>query len=133
MAKEHSATFIGAGNSLVIHGSQCYAYSGTIDSGGSSALPVTKMLEFTTPNKTIRVKINVTNDVTSTTSDVSYKITFNGITILKQILKDEISEFGGVVNNLDLVIPPNTLVACYADTAADPHKFTWMVAGRLYE
>ena len=132
MSKEHSSTFIGTGNSLIVNGTQCYAYSGPVNSGGSSSLPVTKMLTFHTPDKTIKVKINVTNDVTSTTSDVSYKITFNGITIMKQILRDEISEFGGVVNNLELVIPPNTLVECYADTAADPHKFSWMVAGRVY-
>jgi len=132
MAKEHAATFIGAGNSLVILKGHCYAYSGLIASGGGSALPVTKMLEFTTPSEPIRAIFSVTNDVTSVTSDVSYKIDFNGITILKQILKDEISKQGGSGHQgLELVIPPNTLIECYADTAADPHLFTWMVAGKI--
>jgi len=132
MAKKHSATFIGVGNSLVILNGHCYAYSGEVSSGGGSALPVTKMLEFTTPSEPIRAIFNVTNDVTSVTSDVSYKIDFNGITILNQILKDEISKQGGSGHQgLELVIPPHTLIECYADTAADPHLFTWMIAGKI--
>jgi len=132
MAKKQIVTFLSTGDTLSILGNQTYAYSGMVASGGSSTTPATKMLEFRTPNQPMRAKFNVTNDVTSTTSDVSYKIEFNGITVFYQILKDEVDKQGRTPNNLELVIPPRTLVSCYSDTAADPHNFTWTVAGKLY-
>lgn len=131
MSKTKAQQFVGVSNTLTVVDGKAYAYSGVKASAGSASSADTKMLEFVTPDEVGSYIIAVTNNGVSSTADHFYKVNFNGVTVQSSRERDEASAGSSHVWEITFIIPPRTLVECYADTSADPYNFTWIVAGNM--
>jgi len=116
MAKEHSATFLGAGLGLTIAKNYAYGYSGAVSVGAVQSTHY-DLLNFTTGNHIIRGNFQPCSfEEANVVYDFQWKVTFNGIQIYAFIV--ESGHDYTPYEEINLIIPPLTTVVISASNPA---------------
>ena len=129
MAKKNIATFLSAGKGLVVIGSHCYSYSGTVSVSGSA----TTMNSFTTGNYYSRITVEPHGTIDQIgQSQTRFLCTMNGVTIFDTYWAPtqdaSLFDYPSV-----LIVPPRTEVVLKLAQASGSNKdMQTTVIGRIY-
>ena len=129
MAKKNIATFLSAGKGLVVLGSHCFSYSGTVSVSGSA----TTMNSFTTGNYYSRITIEPHGTIDQIgQSQTRFFCTMNGVTIFDTYWSPtqdaSLFDYPSV-----LIVPPRTEVVVQLSQASGSNKdMQTTVVGRIY-
>jgi len=130
MAKKRIATFLGPNQGLVTLGEHCYAYSGLITDNDSGS-PTNTLLDFTTGNGYIDMRLSILSDETATAALYTL-IELNGVGVFR--LDGDASGIGSFQfdNPFYMIIPPLTRFHLKVGSNSTV-VFSAMLTGRVYD
>jgi len=129
MARPRIATFLGPNKGISIAGSHAYAFSGAVACDNSE----TDLINAPTGNYYLVAQVQFSGATASiVTEDIIYRIRLNGELIMLQ-LQDQSAINYAQRNNINVLVPPNTVLRLTGESASTTRDQVVILVGRVYD